>query len=106
MPDDYDWTAIEESQGSDSTVRIRNALGSDPVYRHTGRFTLFTLQATDLGLLIDGRLEVPIEDWEFPTAGTCTVPRSGPVIGARWLLDEATLSVLAVSPIWEDASCL
>ena len=106
MPDDDDWTAVEASHGADVADGIRHALSADPVYRNAGRFAVFTSQPTDLGLLIDGQLEVPIEDREFPTEWICTVPRTGPVIGARWLLDYTTLSVLAVSPIWEDASCL
>jgi hypothetical protein len=106
MPNGDDWLAIEESHGADAPDRIRQALSADPVYQNAGRFIRFTLQTTDRGLLLDGLLEVPIEDREFPAAGICTVPHSGPVIGARWLLDETTLSVLAVSPIWVDASCL
>ena len=108
MPDSDAWLAIEESHGADAPERIRQALtaAAYPVYQDAGRFIRFTLQTTDQGLLLDGLLEVPVEDREFPVPDMCAVMRSGPAIGARWLLDETTLSVLAVSPYWEDASCL
>ena len=107
MPDSDAWLAIEESHGADAPERIRQALtaAAYPVYQDAGRFIRFTLQTTDHGLFLDGLLEVPIiKDEEFPTPDTCTMPRSGPTIGARWLLDDETFAVLAVSPIWEDGS--
>jgi len=93
------------AEPGDAQLDYPAVLADDPVFNAIGDIGGFEQGMSDQGVVIDGYVGSDTNQDAFESF--CTRPVSGPIVGARWLLDRSTQEVLAVSPIWAGgASCI